>query len=276
MTDRDALLRAIAANPDDDTPRLIYADLLDELGGAASAARARFIRLQIETHRDPNDTDDEYSEYSEYDARVFERQRAEALELANRHHAVWLRELPTWVNPPFGLLGVTRANLFPRGFVERVTIRAKSFALRAEELFETHPIRALELQGGSAKLISAVFARPELARLRALSVSGHGAPEPVVMAITDCPWLSGLAELDLSNCGIGGACVSLLSRADRLPALRTVRLGGPLDVATVRRLAASPKLGSLREIDIRACRPYLYARDLREEFPDKVFRAWDQ
>ena len=56
MTDRDAMLRAIAANPDDDTPRLIYADLLDELGGDANAARARFIRLQIDTHQ-PGDTD---------------------------------------------------------------------------------------------------------------------------------------------------------------------------------------------------------------------------
>ncbi|QJX01255.1 TIGR02996 domain-containing protein [Frigoriglobus tundricola] len=26
MTERDALLRAICANPDDDTPRLVYAD----------------------------------------------------------------------------------------------------------------------------------------------------------------------------------------------------------------------------------------------------------
>lgn len=275
MTDRDALLRAIAAYPDDDTPRLIYADLLDELGGAANTARARFIRLQIETYRDPNDTLDDYGHYEVDDARVIEQKRAEATELANRHHAVWLRELPTWVNPPFGVIGKTRASLFLRGFVERVTARAKTFVLRASELFDTNPIQSLELQGGSAKLISAVFARPELARLRALSVSWHGAPGPVVVAIADCPWLAGVTELDLSDCGIGTACVALLASADQLPELRTVRLGGSIDVVAVRRLASSPKLGNLREIDVRACRPWLDARDLRDEFPDKVFRAWD-
>ena len=41
--DRTALLRAVLAVPDDDTPRLVYADWLDEHG---DPARAEFIRLQ--------------------------------------------------------------------------------------------------------------------------------------------------------------------------------------------------------------------------------------
>ena len=45
MTDRDALLAAIRASPDDDTPRLVYADYLEESGHPEHAA---FIRLQIE------------------------------------------------------------------------------------------------------------------------------------------------------------------------------------------------------------------------------------
>ncbi len=40
----DALLRAVLADPDDDAPRLILADWLDEHG---QAERAEFIRLQI-------------------------------------------------------------------------------------------------------------------------------------------------------------------------------------------------------------------------------------
>jgi uncharacterized protein (TIGR02996 family) len=47
-TDRDALRNAILAHPDEDTPRLIFADLLDEEGEHAWAAR---IRDAIETHR---------------------------------------------------------------------------------------------------------------------------------------------------------------------------------------------------------------------------------
>jgi uncharacterized protein (TIGR02996 family) len=44
MSDEDALLQAIYANPDDDTPRLVYADWLDENG---DAERAELIRLQV-------------------------------------------------------------------------------------------------------------------------------------------------------------------------------------------------------------------------------------
>ena len=33
MTDRDALFAAVLANPGDDTPRLVLADVLDELAG---------------------------------------------------------------------------------------------------------------------------------------------------------------------------------------------------------------------------------------------------
>ncbi len=51
-TDRAAFLRAIADNPDDDLPRLVYADWLDEHG---EPERAEFIRVQCELARLPQD-----------------------------------------------------------------------------------------------------------------------------------------------------------------------------------------------------------------------------
>jgi uncharacterized protein (TIGR02996 family) len=48
VTDHDALLRAICDCPDDDTPRLIYADFLEETG---DADRAAFVRAQVELAR---------------------------------------------------------------------------------------------------------------------------------------------------------------------------------------------------------------------------------
>jgi uncharacterized protein (TIGR02996 family) len=51
MTDEAALLQAIADQPEADTPRLVYADWLDERGGEANRARAEFIRLQIMLYR---------------------------------------------------------------------------------------------------------------------------------------------------------------------------------------------------------------------------------
>ncbi|MBY0457520.1 MAG: TIGR02996 domain-containing protein [Gemmataceae bacterium] len=47
MSDKAALVRAIADDPGDDTVRLAFADWLDEHGDAADRARAEFIRVQI-------------------------------------------------------------------------------------------------------------------------------------------------------------------------------------------------------------------------------------
>lgn len=47
MTDLDGLLHAVLENPADDTPRLIYADAMEESRAAVNHARAEFIRLQI-------------------------------------------------------------------------------------------------------------------------------------------------------------------------------------------------------------------------------------
>jgi len=44
MVDRSAFLKAILANPDDEAPRLIFADWLDEQG---ECQRAEFIRVQV-------------------------------------------------------------------------------------------------------------------------------------------------------------------------------------------------------------------------------------
>ena len=50
MSDELALLTAIIAHPDEDTPRLIFADWLDENG---HPERAEFVRVQIEMDRLP-------------------------------------------------------------------------------------------------------------------------------------------------------------------------------------------------------------------------------
>jgi uncharacterized protein (TIGR02996 family) len=44
MSDEAAFLSAILANPDDDAPRLIYADWLEERGDLAADAKAAFLR----------------------------------------------------------------------------------------------------------------------------------------------------------------------------------------------------------------------------------------
>src|SRR5947207_14329991 len=52
MSDRDALYQAILANPDEDTPRLAFADFLDEQGNADDAFRADVIRTHCRLARE--------------------------------------------------------------------------------------------------------------------------------------------------------------------------------------------------------------------------------
>ncbi|MCI0702716.1 MAG: TIGR02996 domain-containing protein [Planctomycetia bacterium] len=47
MNDEEAFLRAICDQPDEDTPRLVFADWLDEQGGSVNAAWAELIRVQV-------------------------------------------------------------------------------------------------------------------------------------------------------------------------------------------------------------------------------------
>jgi uncharacterized protein (TIGR02996 family) len=48
MNEETAFLRAIQERPDDDTTRLVYADWLEEHGGEAGLAKAKFIRTDCE------------------------------------------------------------------------------------------------------------------------------------------------------------------------------------------------------------------------------------
>src|SRR5262245_48334748 len=52
MTDRDALYAAICAHPDEDTPRLAFADFLQEQGGKENTTRADYIRTAIRFARE--------------------------------------------------------------------------------------------------------------------------------------------------------------------------------------------------------------------------------
>src|SRR5262245_21570265 len=108
MTDRAALLAAVLADPADDTPRLVFADWLDEIGDPADAARAAFIRAEVAADRLP---------FGEPDRDRLDR-------LAARHYQAfvetWNAELPDWLSAE----AVVR---YRRGFVEDVELPLARF-----------------------------------------------------------------------------------------------------------------------------------------------------
>src|SRR5262245_5485156 len=98
---KTALLAAIRESPEDDLPRLAYADWLEEQGDEPSLIRAEFIRVQLALARG-NESDVRYPEW----------QRREA-ELLADHGAAWARdELPQGM----GLSKAAEGESFRRGF----------------------------------------------------------------------------------------------------------------------------------------------------------------
>src|SRR5687767_10763552 len=108
-------MAAILAHPDEDTPRLAYADWLDEVG---NRDRAAFIRRQIDRANNPDAVPPPDEEIDH-----------------DRLHRLacnyWLPPLPAWATFP----------QFERGFVEHVACSADDFIHRADELFAAAPVR---------------------------------------------------------------------------------------------------------------------------------------
>ena len=189
MTDREALLAAIHAAPDDDLPRLVYADWLEENAGAVSpierksaGERAAFIRAQIEAAR---------AEPLSPAAREAE-ERARRL-LTDTHREAW-----TWE-----LRGKVLDVEFARGFVEHATVDAAQFPDVAESLFASESIRSVRVcrpapsRSEYEVLLKPVFDLPQLAKLAALDLQGVELNYDDCVNLSESPHLSGVAQLTL-------------------------------------------------------------------------------
>ncbi len=119
MDERRALMAAIIANPDDDTPRLVFADWLQEHGDEHDRARAEFIRLQVETARLPE--------------RDKKRKKLDiaAEKLAKEHHATWLAPLTAFVHQlstdPNLISRSSYLGLFERGLLKKLYVESPKF-----------------------------------------------------------------------------------------------------------------------------------------------------
>ena len=197
----DALLQAVLDTPEDDTPRLVYADWLEERG---DAARAEFIRVQVALAR--LGEDDPQREALE------QRERA----LRSAHEAGWLGPLPAMVSEA----------RFGRGFVERVTLGVRQFLTHAASLFERVPLREVKLlrlaqaRDGAAEVAKC----PCLARLRGLDLGRSSAGDLNVATLLASGHLANLTNLRLYGSQAGEETLRRL-RAPALARLEALDLG---------------------------------------------------
>lgn len=229
MTVDEALLRAISEHPEEDTPRLMYADWLDENG---EPERAEFVRVQVELGRiDVNDP-------------ARRPWVVKNVQFLMEHVPGWKAELPQFSGIEWGD--------FNRGLVEEVQARDEKAVIRhARAIFAEPAVHVLRL----ARLTSgrALARLPELSRLRALRMVSARIDAANLRDLFASPHLRNLLVLDLHNNWVDDEVASDLADG-RFPMLTELWLGATLvGNAGGHALAASPHLGQLRMLDLRGC-----------------------
>ena len=228
MTDHDALLRAIAENPDEDTPRLAFADYLDELGGDANVARAEFIRLECEIARlaadDPH-------------RKGLESRRAKLWVTYRREWKTIVPEIPgiNWRGYDRGFLTVLDADLM------------SLFVDRAAELFAAAPIQGVRILAADPVVTASLAALPRLSWLRELDLTACRGPRRAqdrrIAAAVGYEW-------DVEGV-LSDEDAAILARSPGVANLRVLRLGGNrITDEGARALAASPYLKNIRRLDL--------------------------
>jgi uncharacterized protein (TIGR02996 family) len=211
MTRADAFLQAIIENPDDDTPRLVFADWLDENG---EPERAEHIRAQCALAGLADDDP----------RRPALAERAGRLE--RTHGASWRAALPR-------LAGV-RWEHFGRGFIEGVGVdNWKTFRAHAAGLRSLH-LNWNDIGDAGA---CALAASPGLAGLRTLSLSHNFITDAGAQALAHSAHLGSLTCLFLTGSFIGDAGALALGRSSCLRRLANLYLRqNPVSPAAVREL----------------------------------------
>jgi uncharacterized protein (TIGR02996 family) len=195
MTDGDDLYRAVLDSPEDDAPRLIYADWLDEHG---RPERAEFIRLQCAMDRLPAGT-------GRWKPLFDKAQRLE-----REWRAVWTGPAQRHV------LGAE----LRRGFVDEVRLTIDQFTVAAEELVRLEPVRVWQFSAvalfASQPTFTRLAADPGLAAVRAVN-TGKFLPDELVRGLATSRYLSNLRTLIVPNRHpTPDAIGALFARATRL------------------------------------------------------------
>jgi len=133
----DAFIAAVLADPEDDAPRLIYADWLDEHG---QSAYAEFIRVQVAVARHAGKWDDRTRALGK-------RERALLLELRESHCLLQVGWGWTFYLSRQGPPNQYAYNCagFARGFTSEVTLRAWDWCRLGDRVLSLQPVSQVRL-----------------------------------------------------------------------------------------------------------------------------------
>ncbi len=258
-----ALIEQILQCPDDDAPRLAYADWLAERGDP----RGDFIRVDCEMEG-----------LDEADPRrepLAERYNA----LISKHGKKWVKPLGELGLRPMFNNAIYPSLWFERGMIEHLTIDKRgAIPGNAEKIFELAPTvrrltiercspdfagiarcpqmsRVIELNlSGELKLsiadLQLLLGSPHFAQLRVLRLDSKPLGEEMIDAIIQSK-LSRLEVLDLNFCELDGHAIAKLVGSDKLATLKSLGLNyNRFDETAAQVMAASPHLQNLETLTL--------------------------
>jgi uncharacterized protein (TIGR02996 family) len=198
--EREAFLAAIFADPEDDTPRLVYADWLEE---NAEGEYAEFIRLQCE--------------YLTWDFGSPERDDCES-----RMNLAW-ESMRTALRTEFPEIDDQELIQYRRGFLEDyLDVTVIDYLSRANRWWPRMPVRKIRTRIDSLNVRS--FAEcAEVQRLEELAIKGIDPHGSVIPKLCRSKHLRKLQVLDLSEYTLGIEAAEALD-PDSFPELKELRL----------------------------------------------------
>lgn len=196
---QENFLASINENPDDDTPRLIYADWLDDRSEQGDIEHAEFIRVQCESAR-----------MSYWKILQRRRLHKRASSLLQEHASAWLNHADsfyyntghddTWLHSRLSASWnpQERCVMFERGFPELLQTPSYGFVGHWQAFFCNLPL---------------------IPRLRLTQIDNWSHPQ-----LPSCPYLERVRALDLSNTQISFGTVQELLHSPHLSQLKELNL----------------------------------------------------
>lgn len=238
---KDDFLPAILANPDDDTPRLVYADWLQDYGDEDDHIRAEFIRAQCEVEREPEGT----------------RRRRE---LERRIKAILKSHSKTWT-APLKEAGLGSGWTFRRGFVHGIRISARKFTRVAKKVFEVAPTIRAGIFPDASNEVQQLVGCEHLAKLTevdlgSMCICGHCPIHRELKDLFNSPQVANLTWLRVSDDRITSTGAKQIAESAYLNRLTHLDVSfNPLGALGVRRLSASPNLSGVTSLQLAMTNP---------------------
>jgi uncharacterized protein (TIGR02996 family) len=226
FTDEQPFLDAIFERYDDDRPRLVYADFLDDAG---EPERAELIRVQLALFR-----------LGEDDPRrpILNDRQAELL---TQNRATWTADLA----------GLAVGIDFRRGIPDSASIDAATLLERGDELFARLRVRRLRLLD-AAPVVAKLFLSPLLARVRELDLCNADLRNSGLALLARSPHLKNLEALDLGFNALEDAGLETFARSGGLPNLTALSLNDNDSITGegLKALGESPFFAGLTSLDV--------------------------